>query len=146
MAGSSAAPPAYELHKFEQQRSEIYIYDLAVLAAHRRQGIATAMIQALKKIAAGPRCLRDLRPGRPALNTRWRLRCTRSWGCVKTCCTSISPSVGAMRERGLAVDRPVAWLLQRMTTTSRLVTVLGATGAPGSPVGAWIPWVDGSCS
>ncbi len=43
---------AYELHKFEQQRSEIYIYDLAVLAAHRRQGIATAMIQALKKIAA----------------------------------------------------------------------------------------------
>ena len=27
---------AYELHKFEQQRSEIYIYDLAVAAAHRR--------------------------------------------------------------------------------------------------------------
>lgn len=43
---------AYELHKFEQQRSEIYIYDLAVLAAHRRQGIATALIEMLKKIAA----------------------------------------------------------------------------------------------
>ena len=43
---------AYELHKFEQERSEIYIYDLAVAAAHRREGIATALIQKLKKIAA----------------------------------------------------------------------------------------------
>jgi aminoglycoside 3-N-acetyltransferase I len=44
---------AYELRKFEQERSEIYIYDLAVAAAHRRQGIATALIEALKKFAAG---------------------------------------------------------------------------------------------
>ena len=43
---------AYELHKFEQERSEIYIYDLAVDAAHRRKGIATAMIQSLRAIAA----------------------------------------------------------------------------------------------
>jgi aminoglycoside 3-N-acetyltransferase I len=43
---------AYELKKFEQERSEIYIYDLAVAAAHQRQGIATAMIEELKKIAA----------------------------------------------------------------------------------------------
>lgn len=43
---------AYELMKFEQERSEIYIYDLAVSAAHRRQGIATALIQELKVIAA----------------------------------------------------------------------------------------------
>ena len=43
---------AYELHKFEQERSEIYIYDLAVAAAHRREGIATALIEELKKIAA----------------------------------------------------------------------------------------------
>jgi aminoglycoside 3-N-acetyltransferase I len=42
---------AYELQKFEQERSEIYIYDLAVAAAHRRKGIATALIQALQKIA-----------------------------------------------------------------------------------------------
>lgn len=42
---------AYELRKFEQERSEIYIYDLAVAAAHRREGIATALIQELKKIA-----------------------------------------------------------------------------------------------
>jgi aminoglycoside 3-N-acetyltransferase I len=42
---------AYELIKFEQERSEIYIYDLAVAATHRRQGIATALIQALKQIA-----------------------------------------------------------------------------------------------
>lgn len=43
---------AYELRKFEQERSEIYIYDLAVLAAYRRQGIATALIEALREIAA----------------------------------------------------------------------------------------------
>ena len=42
---------AYELRKFEQERSEIYIYDLAVAAAHRRDGIATALILELKKIA-----------------------------------------------------------------------------------------------
>jgi aminoglycoside 3-N-acetyltransferase I len=39
------------LKKFEQERSEIYIYDLAVAAAHRREGIATALIQELKKVA-----------------------------------------------------------------------------------------------
>jgi len=43
---------AYELRKFEQERSEIYIYDLAVAAAHRRKGIATALIQELRKLAA----------------------------------------------------------------------------------------------
>ena len=43
---------AYELRKFEQQRSEIYIYDLAVAETHRRQGIATALVNELKKIAA----------------------------------------------------------------------------------------------
>ena len=43
---------AYELRKFEQERSEIYIYDLAVAAPHRREGIATALILELKKIAA----------------------------------------------------------------------------------------------
>ncbi len=31
---------AYELQKFEQQRSEIYIYDLAVVSSRRREGIA----------------------------------------------------------------------------------------------------------
>jgi aminoglycoside 3-N-acetyltransferase I len=43
---------AYELRKFEQERSEIYIYDLAVASAHRRAGIATALIEHLKRIAA----------------------------------------------------------------------------------------------
>lgn len=43
---------AYVLHKFEQQRSEIYIYDLAVAQAHRRQGIATALIRRLQQEAA----------------------------------------------------------------------------------------------
>jgi aminoglycoside 3-N-acetyltransferase I len=42
---------AYELVKFEQERSELYIYDLAVAEAHRRQGVATALIDALRPIA-----------------------------------------------------------------------------------------------
>lgn len=43
---------AYKPRKFEQERSEIYIYDLAVAVAHRRYGIATALIEELKRIAA----------------------------------------------------------------------------------------------
>ena len=39
---------AYELKKFEQERSEIYIYDLAVALAHRRRGIATKLIRELQ--------------------------------------------------------------------------------------------------
>ncbi|WP_071797275.1 AAC(3)-I family aminoglycoside N-acetyltransferase [Natronohydrobacter thiooxidans] len=42
---------AYELPKFEQERREFYIYDLAVAETHRRRGIATALITALKSIA-----------------------------------------------------------------------------------------------
>lgn len=42
---------AYVLQKFERKRSEIYIYDLAVAAAYRREGIATALIQELKELA-----------------------------------------------------------------------------------------------
>jgi ribosomal protein S18 acetylase RimI-like enzyme len=42
---------AYVLDKFEQERSEIYIYDLAVAEFQRRQGIATALIAALQEIA-----------------------------------------------------------------------------------------------
>lgn len=43
---------AYELDKFEQPRREIYLYDLAVAAPFRRQGIATALIDELRAIAA----------------------------------------------------------------------------------------------
>lgn len=41
---------AYELRKFEQERSELYLYDLAVVLTHRRQGIATGLIEALTAI------------------------------------------------------------------------------------------------
>lgn len=41
---------AYDLVKFEQERSENYIYDLAVAEKHWRKGIATALIQELKRI------------------------------------------------------------------------------------------------
>lgn len=43
---------AYELRKFEQARSEFYLYDLAVAEGHRRRGIASALIEALKRLAA----------------------------------------------------------------------------------------------
>jgi aminoglycoside 3-N-acetyltransferase I len=43
---------AYELRKFEQARSEIYLYDLGVLEAWRRKGIATGLIDALRAEAA----------------------------------------------------------------------------------------------
>jgi aminoglycoside 3-N-acetyltransferase I len=43
---------AYVLPKLEQERSEIYIYDLAVAQHRRRQGVATALIQELRRIAA----------------------------------------------------------------------------------------------
>jgi len=42
---------AYILPKFEQARSELYIYDLAVDAQYRRRGVATALIAELRKIA-----------------------------------------------------------------------------------------------
>lgn len=48
MVGAIAA---YELVKFEAERSEIYIYDLAVLEQYRRRGVATSLIEALKPIA-----------------------------------------------------------------------------------------------
>lgn len=48
MAGAIAA---YELVKFEAERSEVYIYDLAVLERYRRQGVATALIEQVKSIA-----------------------------------------------------------------------------------------------
>src|SRR5436305_12398773 len=43
---------AYELDKFEQERREIYIYDLAVVESHRRRGVATGLISKLRKIAS----------------------------------------------------------------------------------------------
>lgn len=47
---------AYELRKFERERSEIYIYDLAVVEAYRRRGIATGLIEHLKTIAGERNC------------------------------------------------------------------------------------------
>ena len=42
---------AYELEKLERARREYYIYDLAVGEAHRRRGIATALIELVRDIA-----------------------------------------------------------------------------------------------
>ncbi|MFW6049522.1 MAG: AAC(3)-I family aminoglycoside N-acetyltransferase, partial [Myxococcota bacterium] len=43
---------AYELDKLERSRREIYIYDLAVAEGHRRRGIATALVERVRAIAA----------------------------------------------------------------------------------------------
>lgn len=43
---------AYELDKLERARREVYIYDLAVAEGHRRRGIATALIERCRDIAA----------------------------------------------------------------------------------------------
>src|SRR5215203_1721832 len=43
---------AYELQKFERDRREIYIYDLAVAVEHRRKGVATGLIRELQRVAA----------------------------------------------------------------------------------------------
>jgi aminoglycoside 3-N-acetyltransferase I len=42
---------AYVLEKFEQERREIYIYDLAVQEQHRRRGIAIRLINELRYLA-----------------------------------------------------------------------------------------------
>ena len=44
---------AYVLPKFEQNRSELFIYDLAVAEEFRRQGIATRLIREAGHIARG---------------------------------------------------------------------------------------------
>lgn len=41
----------YVLNKFEQDRRELYIYDLAVLEPARRRGVASAMIEEMRRIA-----------------------------------------------------------------------------------------------
>jgi len=47
----TGALAAYVLVKFEQERSEIYIYDLAVDEAHRRKGIGQALVNETRRIA-----------------------------------------------------------------------------------------------
>lgn len=42
----------YLLPKFEQPRTELYVYDVAVATAYRRRGVATAMFEELKNVAA----------------------------------------------------------------------------------------------
>lgn len=52
-AGGEAigALAGYILPKFEQPRSEFYIYDLAVIEGWRRRGVATALIEKTRCIA-----------------------------------------------------------------------------------------------
>jgi aminoglycoside 3-N-acetyltransferase I len=47
---------AYRLPKFEQARSEIYIYDLAVAEDWRRRGVAVRLIEELRRIGRETGC------------------------------------------------------------------------------------------
>lgn len=42
---------AYVLRKPEREASEVYLYDLAVLATHRRRGVARTLIESLRREA-----------------------------------------------------------------------------------------------
>lgn len=42
----------YVLPKFEQDRREVFVYDLAVAEGHRREGIATALLRETSRVAA----------------------------------------------------------------------------------------------
>ncbi len=42
---------AYQFQKFEQERSEIYLYDLAVAESFQRNGVATKLIEKLRTTA-----------------------------------------------------------------------------------------------
>lgn len=44
---------AYVLRKFEKKRSEVYVYDLAVVEDKRRKGIATKLFKKLEEVAKG---------------------------------------------------------------------------------------------
>ena len=78
----------YVLPKFEQARSELYIYDLAVDAAHRRRGVATALISEVQRLAAARGVYVIFVQADHA--TSPRSRSTPSWANAKTCCTSTS--------------------------------------------------------
>jgi ribosomal protein S18 acetylase RimI-like enzyme len=77
---------ACELRKFEQERSEIYIYDLAVAVGHRREGIATALIRELQRADAA-RGAYLISSRRTSAMSR-PVRSTRSWVYGKTSFTS----------------------------------------------------------
>ena len=71
----------YLLQKFEQAHAELYIYDLAVDAAHRRRGVATAMIEELKRLAAARGIYVIFVPGRCWLlgSCLWRAAGRKLW-------------------------------------------------------------------
>ena len=79
---------AYVLPKFEQARSEVYIYDLAVQENSRRMGVATAMIAELRKLAM--RVAHTLSLCRQTTGTSRRSLSTRSLACAKMFCTLTS--------------------------------------------------------
>ncbi len=54
--GLAGALAGFILPKFEQARSELFIYDLAVSEKHRRQGVASALIEETRRIAREAGC------------------------------------------------------------------------------------------
>jgi aminoglycoside 3-N-acetyltransferase I len=44
---------AYAMERYLSEQKELYLFDIAVTEAHRRQGLATKLMAALKKYAEG---------------------------------------------------------------------------------------------
>jgi len=107
---------AYELKKFEQERSEIHLYDLAVLEAHRRRGVATGLIRELQRVAA--------------TRGAWVIFVQADAGPEDEAAIALYTRLGT-REEALHFDSPVA------TSGS----VAGARSSPPSWPGTWsTPW------
>lgn len=99
---------AYVLPMFEQERSEVYIYDLAVDDAYRRRGIATALIRGLQRVAAERGAYRC--SYRPIRATTQPLRAISNWARARTCCTSTLQPPGPHRP-DIVLPVPVLLLL-----------------------------------
>ncbi len=89
----------YVLPKFEQQRSDPYIYDLAVAEDWRRRGIATEMIESLR-IAAADRGIYVIFVQADYGDDPARSRCTPRSERGKMSCPSISRLAAARPEQG----------------------------------------------
>ncbi|MGI9404951.1 MAG: hypothetical protein ACR2O4_01155 [Hyphomicrobiaceae bacterium] len=78
---------AYELKKFEQERSEIYIYDLAVAAEHRRKGVPRDWSRHLEPLLRRAACMCFLSRQISLINLQ--SSCTQSLGRERMYCILI---------------------------------------------------------
>jgi aminoglycoside 3-N-acetyltransferase I len=105
---------AYELDKFEQDRREIYIYDLAVAERHRRRGIAKALIGELRQTASRRMCT--------SFSCRPTRRTARPFLCTSRCARRKPPinSTSPCPHRSATAAGPIANAESRRISTNVL--------------------------